>query len=246
MTRDGKIFHLRHFVLLVLLLTLPGLGVAQTVSGVPGYVRVPSATFNEDATMYFGSSFLPQKYLPYTHNTYDALAIYCSVTFLSFVEVDLRVTRILGLPEGSNHVVDRVPTIRVRILKEHKWFPAVTIGLHDVVTSLDNGVARHFGASYLVVTKNFHIPQWNFNIEATAGYGLSSFIWNNNELMGPFGAVAFRYDKVPWLSLMFDYDGDTPNAGVRMVFFKHLYIMAGVMNFEAVTGSVSYQFKLKR
>lgn len=235
-------------ILLIVCLSFFGPGVAggQTVSGVPGYVRVPAATFNEDGTLFFGSSFLPQKYLDYTHNNYDALAVYCSVTFLSFVEVDLRVTRILGLPEGSNHVVDRVPTVRFRILKEKKWVPAVTIGLHDVITSLEGGEARHFGASYLVVTKNFHIPKWYFNIEATAGYGLSSFIWKNNELMGPFGALAFRYDKAPWLSLMFDYDGETPNAGLRVVCFKHLNIMAGFLGFSSFTGSISYQFRLKR
>jgi hypothetical protein len=221
-------------------------GAAQTVSGVPGYVRVPAATFNEDATLYFGSSFLPRKYLPYTHNNYDALAIYCSVTFLSFVEIDLRVTRILGLPEGSNHVVDRVPTIRFRILKERRWIPAVTIGLHDVITSLESGEARHFGASYLVVTKNFHIPKWYFNIEATAGYGLNGFIWKNNELMGPFGALALRCVKAPWLSLLFDWDGETPNTGLRVVCFKHLNIMAGFLNFSSFTGSISYQFNLKK
>ena len=224
----------------------PGWLVGQSLSGVPGYVRVPKATFFEDGTLFFGSGFLPQQYLPYTQNNYDALAVYGSVTFLSFVEIDLRVTRILGLPEGSNHVVDRVPTIRFRILKEKKWIPAVTIGLHDVVTSLESGVARHFGASYLVLTKNFHIPAWYFNIETTAGFGLSSFIWKNNELMGFFGAVAFSHDKAPWLSLMFDYDGVIPNAGLRVVFFKHLNLTAGFLNFSALTGSVSYQFRIKR
>lgn len=237
---------LKIFFLAGLLFFAAGWVVGQSVSGVPGYVRVPTASFHEDGTLYFGSGFLPQQYLPYTHNSYDALAVYCSLTFLSFVEIDLRVTRILGLPEGSNHVVDRVPTIRFRILKEKKWIPSVTIGLHDVVTSLDNGVARHFGASYLVATKNFHIPAWYINIETTAGYGLSSFIWKNNELMGLFGAVAFSCDKAPWLSLMFDFDGAIPNAGLRVVCFKHLNITAGFLNFSAFTGSVSYQFRIKR
>ena len=220
--------------------------VSQTTGGVPGYVRVPTATFNPDGTLVLGSGFLPQKYLEYTKYTYDAISVYAGLTFLSFVEIDLRVTRILGLPSGSSHVVDRVPSIRIRILKEKKWIPAVTVGAQDFITSLESGVARHFGASYLVVTKNFHIPKLLLNIEATAGYGSNWLLWKNNELVGPFGGMSIYHDKLKWMILLFDYDGITTNAGIRMVCFNHLVLMAGTMNFNTLTGGISYRFCLKR
>ena len=219
---------------------------AQDLSGVPGYFRIPTATFNKDGTLYFGASYLPRTYLDYTKDQYDALDAYASITFLSFVEVDISVTRILGLPKSSNHVSDRVPTIRFRILKEKKWIPGVTIGLHDVVTSLESGVARHFGASYLVVTKNFHIEKAFLNIEATLGYGSNWLIWYNNEFIGPFGGISLSCDKFKWMSLMFDYDGRIPSTGIRVLCFNHLSLMAGFLNFSSFTGNISYRFFLKK
>ena len=50
-------------------------GRSQSVSGVPGYVRIPVATFNPDGTMFFGTSFLPQKHLAYTQFNYDSIAV---------------------------------------------------------------------------------------------------------------------------------------------------------------------------
>jgi hypothetical protein len=232
------------------LLFLPGflaLGAsAQSVSGVPGYVRIPTATFNEDGTLLFGSSFLPQKHLPYSEFQYDALAVYASLTFLSFVEVDLRVTRKLNIPAGSNHVVDRVPTIRFRVLKEKKWIPAVVLGFHDVLTSLESGVARHFGASYIVVTKNFHLRKLHLDLETTAGYGTGNFIWKNNEFIGPFGGFSLNIDNLKWMKLLADYDGVTFNTGIRFICFNHIYITAGTMNFDSFTGTLSYMFRLKK
>lgn len=238
-----------HFVTLLFcyfFLWTPTALFAQSDSGIPGYVRIPVATFNEDGTLFFGSSFLPQQHLEYSQYKYDALAAYGSITFLSFVEVDLRVTRILNYPSGNNHVVDRVPSIRFRILKEKKWVPAVAIGFHDVLTSLESGVARHFGATYVVVTKNFHLPKLHLNIGTTAGWGASEFIWKNNELIGPFGGFSLNIDRLKWMQLLFDYDGITVNSALRFTCFRHLFITAGTIGFDSFTGTLSYRFNLIR
>ena len=233
-------------IVFILTISFPSFSFSQTTGGSPGYIRVPSATFNPDASLWFGAGFLPKKYLEYSQNHYDALSVYAGLTFLSFVEIDLRVTRRLGYPPNSNHIVDRVPTIRFRILAEKKWIPAVVVGFQDIITSLESGAARHFGASYLVITKNFSIPGTGIRLEATAGYGAPWFIWENNEFIGPFGGISLSHEKIPWLSLMFDYDGNTTNAGIRAICFKHLTLMAGLLNFEAVTGGITYQFRLKK
>jgi hypothetical protein len=219
---------------------------SQSVSGVPGYVRIPIASFYEDGSFLFGSSFMPHQHLSYTNNNYDALAVFVNLTFLSFVEVDLRVTRQLNLPSGYSHVVDRVPTIRFRILKEQKWIPAVTLGFHDVLTSIESGSARHFGASYLVATKNFHLKKLHLEIGATTGYGAGSFIWKNDEFIGLFGGLSLTCDQAKWINLLFDYDGATFNTGLRLVCFSHLYITAATLNFDSFTGTLCYRFKLIR
>ena len=174
---------------------------SQSVSGVPGYVRIPVATFNEDGSLLFGTSFLPQEHLPYSQFMHDALAVYINLTFLSFVKVDLRVTRQLNIPSGTkHHIVDRVPSVRFRILKEKKWIPAVALGFHDVLTSLESGVAHHFGASYIVVTKNFHIAKLHLGIGTTVGWGSSNFLWKNDEFIGTFGGFSLNIDKLNWMN----------------------------------------------
>jgi hypothetical protein len=221
-------------------------GNGQSVSGMPGYVRIPVATFNRDGSLIFGTSFLPQKHLSYSNYENNAIAVYASLTFLSFVEVDLRVTRKLNVPSGTNHVVDRIPTIRFRILEEKKWVPAVAVGFHDVLTSIESGEARHFGASYIVVTKNFHLEKLHLRIGATGGWGAEAFIWKNNEFIGPFGGFSIGSDKLRWMELLFDYDGNTTNTGLRFICFKHLFLTAGMMNFDSFTGTLSYKINLLR
>ena len=232
----------------LLLLLLPPPALSQTTGGSPGYIRVPSATFNADATLWFGAGFLPKQYLEYSRYTYNAISAYGSITFLGFVEIDLRVTRRLNIPAGSNHVVDRVPTVRFRLLRENwrgkKWIPSVTVGAQDFISSLESGKARHFGASYLVVTKNFTIAKTGLRLEASLGYGTNWLIWYNNEFIGPFGGLSLTHEKLNWLTLLADYDGHTVNAGLRAVCFKHLILMAGLLNFEAVTAGVSYRFSI--
>lgn len=219
---------------------------AQSVSGVPGLVRVPIATFHDDGTLLIGSSFLPREHLPYTGNQRDAIAAYAGLTFLSFIEVDLRVTRQLGVAEGADHVVDRVPTVRVRILPEKKWIPAIALGFHDVLTSIESGEAHHFGATYLVATKHFDIPWGLLRAGVTAGWGADRLIWDNSEFTGPFGGLSLSTGHLPWLSLLADYDGATVNAALRASLFKRLDITAGTIGFDSFTATLSYRFRLIR
>jgi hypothetical protein len=218
----------------------------QSVCGVPGYLTIPVATFNPDGSLLFGASFLPHQHLSYSEFQYDAFAVYTSLTFLSFIEVDLRVTRKLNYPSYQSHVADRVPTVRFRILKEKKRVPAVAVGFHDVLTSLDDGSAHHFGASYVVVTKNFTIAPAHLKIGATAGYGAGKLVWENSEFVGPFGGISLGSDKIPWMDLLADYDGNTVNAGARFALFHRLFLTAGTMNFDSFTGTFSYRFNLLR
>ena len=51
-------------------------------------------------------------------------------------------------------------------------------------------------------------------------------------------------DKLKWLNLLFDYDGATINAGMRIACFRHLFITAGTINFDSFTGTISYHIHL--
>jgi len=217
---------------------------AQSITGMPGYIHIPTANFNPDGTLYLGSSFLPKKYLSYTKEKYDAIAFYSSLTFLPFLEVNFRATRILNLPHNINYTADRMPSIRIRLLKEQKYLPSIVIGIHDFISTTDNGTARNFGATYLVMTKKYTHPAFPINIEISIGYGTDWLNSNHNEFLGLWGGMAIKYNKWDYFSLLTEYDGKTTNTGVQLAFFKHLYFTAGLLNFDSFTGSVSYHLNL--
>lgn len=199
-----------------------------------------------DGTFFIGSSFLPKNYLEYTHYQYDAATAFASVTFLPFVELDFRFTRQLNLPSYDTHVSDRMPSVRVRLFKERKWVPSIVVGVNDFLTSIEGGEARHFQASYLVITKGFHIKPIGLNIEATAGYGTNWLASRNYELLGFWGGALLNFNKIKWLNLMADYDGVVFSTGLEAVFFKHLFLKAGFVDFNSFTGCISYHIYLKK
>jgi len=226
----------------LLVLSLPCY--SQSNTGIPGYVHIPTATFNPDRTLYLGTSFLPKKYLPYSKDRYDAVAFYAGLTFLPFLEVNLRATRLMNIPLHANHVVDRMPSLRIRISKEGKYIPAVVIGAHDFITSLESGVARHFGATYLVLTKGTCINKLSTTIETTIGYGTDWLRSGQNEFIGFWGGILIKNNDWDFLSLMVEYDGKTTNAGMQLVLLKHIHLTAGMLNFDSLTGSISYHVRL--
>jgi Exopolysaccharide biosynthesis protein YbjH len=217
---------------------------AQSAIGIPGYVRIPTANFNPDGSLVFGVGFLPQKHLAYSKYQYDALAYYSSLTFLPFLEVDFRLTRMINRPEYSHYTVDRMPSIRLRLIKQKKWYPSVAIGVHDFLSSSETGAARHFSASYLVSTKSFFIHRKTIKIEGTIGYGTDWLNSKDHEFVGIFGGLSLSWERVKWTNVMIDYDGRTMNTGVRLLFFKHLKLTVGLQGLDSFTGALSYQISL--
>ncbi|RPI01682.1 MAG: hypothetical protein EHM72_05940, partial [Calditrichaeota bacterium] len=113
----------RQIICLLSIFTVPIAAGGETLSGLPGMVRMPTAEFHHDGIMTAGISFIPKKVLAYTHYEHDGLTVFSSLTFLPFLEIDLRLTRQLGLPEGANHTVDRSPGLRIRLVKESAQTP---------------------------------------------------------------------------------------------------------------------------
>lgn len=219
---------------------------SQSTSGIQGYIRIPTASFNKDGTLFLGTSFLPKQHLAYTKFQYNAATAFVSLTFLPFVEFDFRFTRQLNLPSYESHVSDRMPSVRIRLLKENRWWPSVVAGFQDFLTSIESGDARHFQSSYLVVSKGFEIKPANLFVEGTLGYGTNWLIAKNYELLGLWGGIMVNWQKVKWINLMADYDGDVASLGAEAVLFRHLFLKAATVNFDSFTGCVSYHVFLKK
>lgn len=215
---------------------------AQSLTGVTGLLFSPTAEMQADRTLIIGGSYFSKTYLNYTKNEHDAVAGYLNLTFLPFLEIGFRYTKRLYPVEDGNFA-DRMPSVRVRLLKERKVLPAIVIGVHDL-SSIDGGDARHFEASYLVVTKTFMVGNFIENLKTSLGYGMTLFSANNHDTDGFFGGVEVNIKNLNWISAMVEYDSKYWNAGLKMVFFERLQIMPVLRNMKTLEGNVTYNITL--
>ena len=103
---------------------------AQSLTGNTGLATIPTARLQEDGTLSFGFSYFDKKHQQYFEGTKDFGAAYVNLTFLPFLEVVMRVNR--PIPYHSTYTVDRFPMLKIRLLKEKKYLPAVAVGMVNV------------------------------------------------------------------------------------------------------------------
>jgi hypothetical protein len=218
---------------------------AQSLTGTTGYYNIPSADFFPDKTVYFGFNRANKKYQDYADGEYNLNIYYANITFLKFLEVGLRYTRLEGFdPPDRQAAGDRMVTIRVQPVSEGKYYPSVVLGFQNFLTSIESGAASHFNSTYIVVTKNFEIKQIIKIIGVTLGYGSDILKSSDYQFIGIFGGVRLVFKTVEFIDFLMEYDANKWNVGTRITFFKHLSILAGFEGLNAFSGGVSYRFRL--
>lgn len=164
-------------VVLLLSIVCSQLVVAQHSLGVTGLLNIPSADMQQDGTFMAGANYLPQEMLPREWG-YNSGNYFVNLTFLPFMEVAYRCT-LLKVEETGKWNQDRSVSLRLRPLKEGKWWPAVVIGSNDAFTTgelnpfLDSGGNRYFSSVYAVGTKHFRF--YGHDIGVTVG-GMCRFV----------------------------------------------------------------------
>jgi len=226
-------------IILAILFFLPVFIQAQSISGNPGLLNIPTAETIADGDIVFGVSYTNKKYVNDLNNKYDAAHYFVSVGFLPFLEVSMGITRYINLPYGQA-LGDRVPGVRVRLLEEKNIMPALVIGAHDFMETKDEGTNKLSNALYIVTSKHFEV---NSNIAgAHLGYGTNWIKSFENHFLGFFGGISFEHKKT--IRAMIEYDAEKLNCGTEIILFKHFKLLAGLMNFNTFSGGISYKARL--
>jgi membrane-associated phospholipid phosphatase len=160
-----------------------GLAAGGTTTGL---INMPDARFNPDGTLEFGLSYAK----PYTD-------LSAAATLLPWLETNLGVTQIQGVPGFSNpdngfgsaygSYKDKTSGLKVRLLPEGAWRPAIALGVQDAIGT------RLFERDYLVMTKTLGEAQ------ATLGYG-------RKQIDGVFGGLRYAPSWAPNWSFVAEYD----------------------------------------
>lgn len=214
---------------------------AQTLGGVAGLVRAPSAEIMRDGTFYLGASFLPKEILDYTGHQRDGLVVFSSLTFLPFLEFNLRLTRQLNLPQEATHTVDRSPGLRLRLLRQSQTLPSLVLGFHDLFSTVDQGQARHFAATYLVITRRFEARQ--FYLSPTVGYSHPLYANRRSEFEGVFGGFKVQPKSIAAAALL-EYLNQSINLGIDLRPTRWAQLKVALLDGRYISCNVVLHFNL--
>lgn len=211
---------------------------AQYSLGTVGGLNIPTAEMNETGTFMLGGNFLPDRMNPFGYNTGNYFA---NFTLFSFVELTYRETllktRYMTRKPKFNQQ-DRSLSVRVRLLKEKKYLPALVIGANDPVKDLGNNYFRGF---YGTVTK--HIDLKGHELGVTLGYiGWTS---DRNVLRnGVFGGVSYRPVFCRPLCVIAEYDTRNFNVGLTAKLWNHVSLYAFTSQFDCIAGGLRFECTL--
>lgn len=137
------------------------------------------------------------------------------------------------------HNQDRSNTIRIRPLKESRYFPAVVIGADDLFTEK---ATQYWGDYYGVLTKTFGFCKGH-QLAVTAGW----YFHQGNQpafKKGPFGGIRYTPAFCRELKLMAEYDTNGWNLGGAIRFWKRLSVHVFTREFTCVSAGLRYECTL--
>lgn len=219
---------------------------AQSLTGTTGYFNIPSAEIHPDRTIFFGTNLMNKTYKEWGNPDYHAMNFVVTTTFVPFVELSIRYSRMIDLPSSlyESTVGDRMMSARFQPIKEGKYYPSVVIGFQNFFTTLESGNASHFNSTYFVLTKNFKIPSFIERVGLTAGHGTELLTSADYQFIGLFGGINISPKNMEYLELMLEYDADKWNAGMRLTILKHIVLLAGLEGLDAFSFGINYRFVL--
>ena len=125
----------------------------------------------------------------------------------------------------------------------------ITVGAYEAViellrfSSVSGGGAKHFEASYLVLTKNFTVS--DYLLKVNGGYGFGILSASHHELEGVFGGLSIAHQDFSNYELILENDSRDINAGIKALFWDRLQLLALVREMKYLEGSISYHMLMK-
>ena len=244
----------RLVVSLLVGLLLVGTIQAQEYTGITGMVHVPTAEMAPEGDARIGVSFLNREFLPEKLNNfrgtrYHSYNHYLAITPFSWIELAYVCTLQKGYKGGDPtqrvgfYHKDRHFAVKVRPLKEGKYWPAMAIGIQDPGrsdSSLDKEGAL-FKNYYIAATKHWRPGGHELGFHLTYRRYGSDY---NRKWNGVVGGVTYRPAFASNCRAMVEYTGNDVNVGVDCLLWKHLFIQAALQNGRYFSGGLRFQMNL--
>lgn len=228
----------------VLLLTSSFYLKAQSTLGVTGLLNSPSAEMSPDGTVKIGGNFLPKGFLPDTWD-YNTFNFFLNITPVPFAEIAITNTAFDLWNQGRFSNVDRAICVRLRPLKEGKYWPAVVVGSNDVLTTTSGIEAgsgnKYFGTTYLALSKHFDLYGNTVGVHAAYNIPVSDYAQQKFPISG---GVSFTPKFYKDLNIIAEYDTKNFNIGANVIVFKYLYFQFLLNQFRHPVIGFQVQFTI--
>lgn len=242
-------------IAIFILSLMPLAGRAQQYTGISGLLHIPSAEMHHEGDVRIGIHGLNKHMLPDTgflykkekYNTYD---YYLSITPYDWLEISYVCTKRMDIVDGKPvyRRKDRNASLKIRPLKEGKYWPSIAIGCNDVgssisalITNSNSDIQLYFQNYYLAATKHlaFSGNELGFTLayrHYTRGYNAK---WN-----GLVGGLTFRPSFFPQARAVVEYTGNEFQIGFDALLFQHISIQASLKDFKYPNVGVCFQMNL--
>lgn len=235
---------------------------AQQYTGMSGLIHVPSADMCPEGEARIGAHFLNKEFVPdeafncLGKGKYHTTNHYLSITPFSWIELGYTVTLMKGLKDSKNpddigfYHKDRYFSVKIRPLKEAKWWPSIAIGSNDPITTSDNAKRddlpervknQIFSNIYLAATKHLDLKGHSL------GFHLAYRKWKrsyNSKWNGPVGGITYQPSFQKNLRVIAEYTGNDVNVGFDWKLWKHLLLQSSLQDGKYFSGGICFCINL--
>jgi len=227
---------------------------AQEYNGTNGLLNVPSAETDSAGTFRGAGMFLGERFLPSTFSSgYNTFGYVIGFTAWTWLEMSYAASLLRYEVDGKLgfHNEDRRVNVKIRPLKEGKWWPAFAIGWDDINPRGLKGQNGYFQNLYLVASKHFDINGFEIGAHLAYRYYPSD---KNRDRRGVAGGLTFvprlgesLQGPKSWLQrprFIVEWDGVGVNVGADVLLWRHLFIQAALIHGQGFTGGLAYHYTI--
>ncbi len=237
-------------ILGIIIISIPVNGYAGiSLAGTSGLINIPTAEVISDQQLTIGMGYVNRRSAYLETGRCDNFPFYIVLGYLPRLEFSAGVTFVPGQKsyDGTNTYKDGVVSLQYLVLKERKFFPAISIGARDIYSFI------LLNTTFITASKTI-ISKPKTKIRLHLGYG-SDIIDHHigvpkTDRKFPVGHTIvgiFSGLEINWKSnftYMLEYDSQKLNTGIRFWLYRYLNFDIDLLNMKNLSGSFNFSFRL--
>lgn len=228
---------MRKIIIAFVLILLSCISVrGQFYRGIEGLVHSPSAEMRQKASLRVGGFYASGDFLPKTdYGTGYAPTFFVSLTPYEWIEASYMIS---VWNKDGYPLQDRSLSLRIRPLKEGKWWPSIVLGTQDPVG--ESVYTKNYSNAYIAASKHIDVPGVEIGLHAAYRHYFSP---KNARWNGIVGGVTIRPEFYKPLRLIAEWNGCEAILGAETELFDFLNLQLALEDFRRLNFGIMLEIK---